>query len=191
MQNKRLLTLLIILVVVLAGALLYTTQSDDQVAVNTEQTSSEKPSAPSTTTQTPKKPTTQTSTPKPTPSSGGQYLPKTCTSRPGGEAVITSLSAYSGSVGTHIDIRGCNFSGFNGTKSALIENTQGVHGVLLGEVGSTDNLIKVTLTSPLCQQDNGGAACATPFNLTAGTYKIYTMPWGNSTKSNMVTFTVK
>lgn len=120
-------------------------------------------------------------------------LPTSCVDQPETKAVITSLSSYSGPVGTSVEIRGCNFAGFEGDKNARIENTQGVIGILYGEQGSTAKVIKVTLKSPLCSQDNSysGLPCSSYLTLTPGTYKIWTMPWGANTKSNLATFTIQ
>lgn len=118
-------------------------------------------------------------------------LPTACKDEPEGVPVITSLSRYSGPVGIKLEIRGCNFSGFEGDKNAWIENSQGVKGRLYGEAGSTSKLLKVTLTSPLCQEDTSysGLPCGAWLTLTQGIYKIYAMPWGK--KSNEVSFSVK
>src|SRR3989338_7111639 len=121
-------------------------------------------------------------------------LPTTCTdASPGDEAVpvITSLSIYSGSVGTSVEIRGCNFAGFEGDKNAWIMNSQGTEGILYGEEGSTSKLIKLTLKSPICQKDNSysGLICTAPLDLTSGQYKIYVRPWDK--KSNLVNFEIK
>ena len=120
-------------------------------------------------------------------------LPPSCTDQPESKAVITSLSSYSGPVGTDLEIRGCNFAGFEGDKNAIIENSEGVIGILYGESGSTANVIKVTLKSPLCSQNNSysGLPCGSYLTLTPGTYKIYAMPWGTDTKSNLVNFTIQ
>lgn len=118
-------------------------------------------------------------------------LPTTCTNQPEGTPVITALSVSSGSVGTKLEIQGCNFAGFEGDKSAWIENSQGAKGLLFAEDGSTSNLLKVTLRSPLCQKDTSasGLPCDAWITLTPGTYKIYTTPWNK--KSNEATFTIK
>jgi hypothetical protein len=115
----------------------------------------------------------------------------TCTNQPEGTPVITSLSTISGPIGTKLEIKGCNFSGFEGDKNAWIENTKGVKGILYGEAGSTSNLIRATLKSPLCQKDNSysGLPCAAWLTLNAGIYKIYVTPWGK--ESNKVNFTIK
>lgn len=117
-------------------------------------------------------------------------LPAACTDQTDATPVITSLSSYSGPVGTMLEIKGCNFSGFEGDKNAWIENGQGKAGILYGGEESTNNLLKITLNSPLCQNDNSysGLPCGTLLNLTPGTYKIYTTPWGK--KSNEVIFTI-
>lgn len=118
-------------------------------------------------------------------------LPTTCEDKPEGLPVITSLSDYSGSIGAKIEIRGCNFSGFEGDKTAWIENEQAVKGILYGEEGSTSKILKVTLKSPLCQNNNSysGLPCNAWLTLNTGTYKIYTSPWNK--KSNEANFTIK
>lgn len=117
-------------------------------------------------------------------------LPKSCTDKLDGNPVITSLSAYSGSVGTSLEINGCNFLGFEGDRIALIENDKGEKGILYGKDGSTAKLIKVTLASLLCQKDTSysGLPCDKYLTLKPGLYKIYTSPWGK--KSNEVQFTI-
>lgn len=118
-------------------------------------------------------------------------LPTACEDKPEGLPVITSLSNYSGSVGAKIEIRGCNFSGFEGNINAWIENEQGIKGIFYGEEGSSSKTLKVTLKSPLCQKDNSysGLPCDAWLTLNPGTYKIFTLPWGR--KSNEVNFTIK
>lgn len=118
-------------------------------------------------------------------------LPASCVDQAEGAPVITSLSSYSGLIGAELEIRGCNFAGFEGDKNAWIENNQGVKGLLYGEMGSTGKLLKVILKSPLCQNDNSysGLPCNAWLALTPGTYKIYAMPWAK--KSNEVTFIIK
>lgn len=115
--------------------------------------------------------------------------PLTCTDKQGDLPVITSLSKYSGPVGTQIEIRGCNFSGFEGDVDALIENSQGTRGFLPGSPSSTNKLIIVTLNSPLCQHSTeySGLPCESWLNLTTGTYRIYTAPFGvNSNEFNFL-----
>ncbi len=120
-------------------------------------------------------------------------LPTSCMDKPGTKAVITSLSSYSGPVGTNLEIGGCNFAGFEGDKNAWIEDTQGTKGILYGEQGSTAKAIKVTLESPLCSQDTSysGLPCDSYLMLTPGTYKIWIAPWGENTKSNLATFMIQ
>lgn len=104
---------------------------------------------------------------------------------------ITGLSASSGSLGTKLEIFGCNFAGFEGDKTVWIENMDGKKGILYGDSDSTDEVITVMLQSPLCEEDTSysGKECATFFNLSSGTYKIFTYPWGR--KSNEVSFIIK
>lgn len=103
---------------------------------------------------------------------------------------IESLSTYSGPVGTLLEIRGRNFSGFEGDLTAWVENSQGVRGLLIGEAGSSATLIKVTLKSRLCQIDTtySGLPCPSFLDLTPDVYKIYVMAWGQ--KSNVLNFTI-
>ena len=104
--------------------------------------------------------------------------------------VIDSISLDSGPIGSLIEIQGENFSGFEGDLNAWIENTEGIEGIIYGEAGSNNNLIKFTLNSSYCQIDTSysGLTCPDFIYLTPGTYKIYVMPWGQ--KSNEVVFTV-
>lgn len=133
----------------------------------------------------------QTPTLTPTSQTPSPSLPTTCKDEPQGIPVITSLSVYSGPVGTKLEIRGCNFSGFESDKNAWIENSQGVRGRLYGEAESTAKLLKVTFKSPLCQADNtySGLPCNAWLTLTPGVYKIYVMPWEK--ESNKVSFTIQ
>jgi len=119
-------------------------------------------------------------------------LPTSCVDKPEAKAVITSLSKYSVFAGETLEIKGCNFSGFEGDKNIWIENSQGVSGILYGERDSNSKVIKVTLKNPLCSQDNSysGLPCKSYLTLTPGTYKIWTMPWGANTKSNIANFTI-
>lgn len=118
-------------------------------------------------------------------------LPTACIDQPEGTPVITSLSSYSGFIGAGLEIRGCNFAGFEGDKNAWIENSQGIKGLLYGETESTDKLLKVILKSPLCQKDTSysGLPCDAWLALTPGTYKIYATPW--TKKSNEVILIIK
>ena len=103
---------------------------------------------------------------------------------------IDSIFPNSGSIGTMIEVRGKNFSGFEGDLDAWIENTKGVKGIVYGETGSNGSLIRFTLKSSFCQIDTSysGLPCSGFLNITPGIYKIYVAPWGQ--KSNEVTFTV-
>lgn len=104
---------------------------------------------------------------------------------------ITGLSVSSGTIGTKLEIFGCNFAGFEGDKTVWIENEEGRKGILYGEPSSTDEIIRTTLQSPLCEKDNSysGEECDIFLTLTSGTYKIFVYPWGK--KSNEVSFIIK
>ena len=183
---------LIVLVVVLAGALGYVTLVKKSTPTEQSQTNNSQntqPTTPPPTNNTVSQNPPATQPPATPPSS----LPTTCVDQSETKAVITSLTSYYGPVGTKLEIRGCNFAGFEGDKNAVIENAQGVKGILYGEQGSTAKVIKVTLKSPLCSQDNSysGLPCSSYLTLTSGTYKIWTMPWDATTKSNLATFTIQ
>ena len=120
-----------------------------------------------------------------------QSLPTSCVDIQEGAPVITSFSKFSGSIGDTIEIHGCNFSGFEGDKIAVIKNSQDVSAPIAGGSGSTSKLLKITLRSPLCMQDisYSGLPCPSYLTLASGVYKIYTAPWGK--KSNEVSFTIR
>ncbi|NDK09560.1 hypothetical protein GW846_02175 [Candidatus Gracilibacteria bacterium] len=117
-------------------------------------------------------------------------LQTACIDEVGGIPVITSISAYSGTIDAKLTIKGCNFSGFEGDKNAWIEDNQGIKGIIYGDSSSTSNILHITLQSPLCQSDTSysGLTCSTWFTLIPGEYKIYTSPWGK--QSNIIGFTV-
>jgi len=119
-----------------------------------------------------------------------ESLPTTCTDQQEGAPVITSISPTSGPIGTKIEIKGCNFSGFEAAKDAVIVNSNGEGAFLAGEPTIDSKLITVVLKSPICKVDNSasGLPCPAFLTLTPGLYKIYTTPWGK--KSNETTFTI-
>lgn len=118
-------------------------------------------------------------------------LPATCVDKLDGTPVITSVSSYSGPVGTKLEITGCNFYGFEGSINVWAKNSQGVKGLLIAKKGSSSKLLKVVLTSPLCQNNvtYSGLPCDAWFALVPGKYKIYTMSLAK--KSNDAIFTIK
>ncbi|MDO8559200.1 MAG: hypothetical protein Q7R84_02605, partial [bacterium] len=105
--------------------------------------------------------------------------------------IINNVSPQFGPIGTVMELRGNDFSGFEGDLIAIFENTDGVNGVIYGESGSNNNLIKFKLPSSLCQVNvsYSGLPCSALLNLLPGVYKIYVIPWGK--KSNEVLFTIK
>jgi hypothetical protein len=178
-------TILIIVIIVLAIVLGYVMLVKKTTPVSIEEQPVSETGQPATS-------TIATSTPQPTSSPVVvNHLPTSCTDEQEGTPVITSLSSYSGSVGTKVELRGCNFAGFEGDKNAWIENSAGVKGFLQGSPSSTSKLIVVTLQSPLCQKDTSysGLPCDAELTLKPGTYKISTSPWGK--KSNEVLFTIR
>lgn len=111
-------------------------------------------------------------------------------------AVITYMSHTSGPVGTKLEVRGCNFAGFESDKNLWIENAQGVKGILYGEREPSSptysKVVKVTLESKLCTHDTSysGLPCNSYLTLTPGVYKLWSSPGNEKTKSNVVTFTI-
>jgi hypothetical protein len=120
-----------------------------------------------------------------------QTLPASCISKEEGTPVITSLSNYSMTSTGVFEVRGCNFSGFEGDKDVWIESPAGVKGYLYGAHGSSNERIELILTPKLCQQANTytGNPCESYLDLVPGVYKLYTAPWGK--KSNVVLFEIK
>jgi len=153
---------------------------------------------------------TQTTTSSPFNNTGSQNLPPTqppaishsslptpCVDQPEAKAVITSLSSYSGPVGTKLEIRGCNFSGFEGGFSVWMENSKGIKGIIRAELpnedigsGSNSKLLRITIPDLACQKDisSSGLQCDTLLTLVPGKYKMYSMSFGR--KSNEAEFTV-
>jgi hypothetical protein len=118
-------------------------------------------------------------------------LPATCVDEVEGEPVITSLSTYAGSVGTTVEINGCNFAGFEGDLNAWLETPDGEKGILYGTASSNAKKIVVVIESSLCQTDTSysGLPCGDDLVVTPGPYNIFVMPWGNI--SNKVGFEVE
>ncbi len=117
-------------------------------------------------------------------------LPSTCVDESEGVPVIISITPSSSSVGTTIEIIGCNLRGFEGDKNIWIVDSKGEKGILYGERDEDFKSIKITLVPQLCRTDESyrGEQCASFLDLIPGDYKIYTTPLGK--KSNEVSFTV-
>ncbi len=169
---------LIILVVVLAGVLGYVIFVKNPASVEQPQINSFQITQPTT----------------PPPPSKPSSLPTTCTDQPEGAPVITSLSSYSGPVGTEVEVRGCNLSGFEGDLDVVFERSDGAKIPLYGGTSfAAGKLIKVVVGSYCASGFETGRysgitkACAT---ITAmhGVYKVYATPWGK--KSNEVRFAI-
>jgi len=108
----------------------------------------------------------------------------------GTNPVINSISPNSGPIGTVIELRGINLSGFEGDMDAMIENSKGETAVMLGMTLIEENLIRVKIESKICKINNSYSAlpCKEYLNIVPGIYNIYAFPWGNM--SNKVQFTV-
>lgn len=100
------------------------------------------------------------------------------------DPVINSITPGNGPVGTNIELKGVGFAGFEGDKNAIIENYFGQRGVIYGELGSTDNIIRFKLADRYCTKDNSytGFPCDSYLMITPGVYKIYVWPWGKSSE---------
>jgi hypothetical protein len=108
------------------------------------------------------------------------------------DPIINSISPNSGPIGTVIELRGLNLTGFEGDLDAIIENSKGETAVMLGMNSFTvdKNLIKVKIESKICKINNAysGLPCESYLNIVPGVYNIYAYPWGKM--SNKVKFTV-
>ncbi len=105
--------------------------------------------------------------------------------------VITSISATSSKIGGKIELVGCNFSGFEGDKTAWIENDKGEKGILYGDLDSTETSLKLTLQPSVCKEDTSysGHECQNELVLIPGEYQVYVYPWGKM--SNKISLTIK
>ena len=122
----------------------------------------------------------------------------TCIDQQDGSPVINHLTNYSGPIGTILEIKGCNLSGFEGDLNVYFEKSDGKKIMLtdtFGDYAKTDgSLIKVVVKEP-CQPGetvygpySGIPAQCNYVAITPGLYKVYTEPWGK--RSNTVNFTV-
>ena len=118
-------------------------------------------------------------------------LPTSCIEQDEWTPVITSISANTGTTEQKLEIKGCNFSGFEWDKNAWIENEQGKKAIIYGEEWSTSEILKISLKSSLCQEDNSysGLPCKNWLYLNPGKYKIYVMTLGKV--SNKMDFTIE
>lgn len=119
-----------------------------------------------------------------------QILPTSCVDKEESNPVITSISTFSWNLNTKIQIKWCNFSGFEWDKNVWIENKKGLKWILYGQEWSNSKTINIILESTICQYDNSysGLECDSILELTPWDYKIYTMPWWRI--SNKVDFTI-
>lgn len=121
-----------------------------------------------------------------------------CTSGPGSQPRITSLSRSFGPIGTELEVKGCMLSGFEGDLDVYFERADGQKIMLTDTYGSYsktgDKRIKVMVKEP-CQQGetiygrySGIPSLCSYIPLTPGLYKVYVEPYGK--KSNTVSFTI-
>lgn len=106
--------------------------------------------------------------------------------------VINSIKPNFGPIGTVIELRGTDLTGFEGDLDAVIENSKGETAVMAGMNSFTvdKNLIKVKIESKICKTNNSysGLPCESYLSIAPGIYNIYAFPWGK--ESNKVQFTV-
>ena len=191
---------LIVLVVVLASVVGYITLVKKPVSVEQPQTNNSQ--------------NTQITTPPPvnnsvsqnlqttqSPVTPSQSLPTTCIDEvhaPGGKdlpPVITSISPTSGSVGTKVEIRGCNLAGFEGDQMAIFERSDGKKLTFYGS-GYNEKLMTVPIadncpTGSETGRYSGITSLCETIKALPGVYKVYVITWGDEFKSNSATFTVK
>jgi len=109
--------------------------------------------------------------------------------------VITSITPPSGTVGTTIEINGCNFLGYEGDKILWFTNSAGKKGVFHGEsdpaTRASNTLTRVTIPKTLCEDDTSysGIECPVRMELTQGDYTIYSSSYGGN--SNAMNFFVR
>lgn len=114
-----------------------------------------------------------------------------CTSYAGSDPILHGINPGYGPIGTKIEMGGCNLAGFEGDKNVWIRNVKGEEAVIYGEAGSTSELIRFTLSSPLCGEDTSYSdkPCPRWLTLVPGQYTLYASPWGK--RSNELLITVK
>jgi hypothetical protein len=122
-------------------------------------------------------------------------LPKSCKQANGEgsentKPTITSLSLYSASVGDIIEIKGCNFYGFESDRIIKLVNSSGEEVSIYG-LGAPTGAFKIKLEEKVCKVDNSysGLPCKDYLTLSPGKYKIYSTNYGG--KSNVVDFEIK
>src|SRR3989344_4340516 len=104
----------------------------------------------------------------------------------GGTPSISSLSSYSGPIGTAIAINGSGFIGHD----TLVWLDNGSQKGLLWSGMPSDTLITAVLQASLCQTYTGGSGlpCSSYFTVVPGTYRIYVQNQNGT--SNSVSFIV-
>ncbi|MBI2055962.1 MAG: IPT/TIG domain-containing protein [Candidatus Sungbacteria bacterium] len=193
--------ILIVLVVVLAGALGYVTLVKKLAPVEQPSTNNSQ--------------NTQTTTPPPSNNPASQNppatqppvtpplsLPTTCVDQQEATPIITSISPQSGSVGTKVEIRGCNFTGFEGDLDAVFVRSDGKEIPVSGGNwypgyggGVGRGKIMIVTVQSYCESGSitgsysGITSPCQTIKANPGVYKVYVTAWGK--KSNTATFTVK
>lgn len=98
---------------------------------------------------------------------------------------ISSLSNYSGSVGSSVDIYGKNFTNYGGQPTVWLENQNGNRWQLYPQSGYNDTYLRVVINSTNCQ-NYGNTYCGQ--TLYSGAYNLYVE--ANGRQSNKVTYNI-
>lgn len=121
-------------------------------------------------------------------------LPATCKDEPDEAPVITSISPVSGPIGTEVEIKGCNLSGFESDLDVVFERSDGAKIPLYGGTSVYGGkLIRIKVQS-YCEsgfetgRSSGIEKACTTVKAIPGVYKVYATPWGK--KSNEAKFTI-
>lgn len=202
MTQKSFVNIVVILaIVILAGALGYVTLVKKPAPVEQPQTSNSQNTQPTT-----PPPTNNTVSQNPPatqpPAIPSQSLPTTCVDQSEATPVITSISPASGSVGTKVSIKGCNFTGFEGDLDAIFVRSDGKEIPVSGGNwypgyggGAERGKIMIVTVQSYCESGSitgsysGITSPCETIQATPGIYKIYVTAWGK--KSNLATFTVR
>ena len=181
-------TVLIILVVVLASALGYVTLVKKSAPVEQPGVSNSQNAEPT--------------TPPSINNTVSQNQPTTCIDQQEATPVVTSISPTFGAIGTKVEIRGCNFTSFEGDLDSIFVRSDGKEIPVSGGNwypgyggGAGRGKIMIITVQSYCESGSitgsysGITSPCQTIRATPGTYKIYVTAWGK--KSNLATFTVK
>lgn len=98
---------------------------------------------------------------------------------------ISSLSSYSGYVGSSVDVYGRNFTNYGGQPTVWLENQSGNRWQLFPQSGYNDTYLRVSVNTGNCQ-NYGNTYCGQ--TLYSGAYNLYVET--NGRQSNKVTYNI-